>query len=88
MSNLDYLEASFSTLTMSIGSSAIMAMGLAPNPTTGEIEKNQEIAAFNIDLLLVLKEKTKNNLTSDEDNFLSNLINDLQMKYVHMKSSQ
>lgn len=76
------LEASFSMLIMSIASSAIMAMGLAPNPQTGETGKDKNMARFNIDLLLVLQEKTKGNLTSDETAFLDNLIKDLQMKFV------
>ncbi len=76
------LEASFSVLIMSVASSAIMAMGLAPNPQNGEVAKDKNMARFNIDLLLVLQEKTKGNLTGDEAKFLENLISDLQMKYV------
>ncbi|WII70544.1 DUF1844 domain-containing protein [Bdellovibrio sp. 22V] len=76
------LEASFSVLVMSIASSAIMAMGLAPHPQTGETSKDKNMARFNIDLLLVLQKKTQGNLSSDEAKFLENLISDLQMKYV------
>lgn len=76
------LEASFSVLIMSIASSAIMAMGLAPHPQSGEVSKDKNMARFNIDLLLVLQSKTKGNLSSDEAQFLENLINDLQMKFV------
>lgn len=76
------MEASLSMLIMSIASSAVMAMGLAPNPQSGEVTKDKNMARFNIDLLLVLQEKTKGNLTSDEEKFLENLVNDLQMKYV------
>lgn len=76
------LEASFSVLIMSIASSAVMAMGLAPNPQNGEVSKDKNLARFNIDLLLVLQAKTKGNLSSDEAKFLENLINDLQMKFV------
>jgi hypothetical protein len=76
------LEASFSVLIMSIASSAIMAMGLAPNPQGGEIHKDKSMARFNIDLLVVLQGKTKGNLSPEESQFLENLINDLQMKYV------
>lgn len=77
-------EPSFSTLILSIASSAAMAMGLAPNPQTQKAEKNLELARFNIDLLLLLKDKTKNNLTTDEQDFLAHLINDLQLKFVQM----
>lgn len=76
------LEASFSVLIMSVASSAVMAMGLAPNPQTGEVSKDKNLARFNIDLLLVLQAKTKGNLSNDEAKFLENLISDLQMKFV------
>lgn len=78
------LEASFSMLIMSIASSAVMAMGLAPDPQSGESQKDKNMARFNIDLLQILQEKTKNNLTQDEKQFLESLISDLQMKYVQM----
>lgn len=75
------MEASLSVLIMSIASSAVMAMGLAPDQS-GQVNKDKQMARFNIDLLLVLQEKTKNNLTSDEASFLENIISDLQLKYV------
>ncbi len=79
------MEASLSVLIMSIASSAVMAMGLAPNPQSGEIQTDKNLARFNIDLLLVLQDKTKGNLTSDESKFLNELVIDLQMKFVSMK---
>lgn len=75
-------EANFSTLILSIASSAAMALGLAPNPISSETEKNLEMARFNIDLLIVLQKKTKNNLEADEEKFLESLIRDLQLKYI------
>lgn len=77
------MKASLSALIMSIGSSALMAMGFEVDPTSDShppIDKN--MARFNIDLLIVLKEKTQNNLDEDEKILLSNLINDLQMKFI------
>lgn len=76
------MEASMSILIMSIASSAVMAMGLSPDPQTGQTSKDKEMARFNIDLLLVLQQKTKGNLSNDEAQFLENLISDLQIKYV------
>lgn len=78
-------EASMSVLMMSLASSAAMSMGLSPHPESGKLDKNKEMAKFNIDLLLVLKEKTKGNLTKDEENFLNSVVQDLQLKYVEMK---
>jgi len=80
--NLESLEASFSTLVLSIGSSAAMALGLSPNPASGEMEKDLKMARFNIDLLGVLQEKTKGNLNEDEKKFIDFMINDLQMRFV------
>jgi len=76
------LAPSLSTLMLSIGSTCIMAMGLAPNPATGKIEKDLQLARFNIDLLSMLQEKTKGNLTPEEEKFMHALINDLRMKFV------
>lgn len=76
------LEASISTLIMSIASSAAMFMGLAPDPQTGKMQTDKTMARFNIDLLLVLQDKTKNNLSADEKHFLDTLVNDLQMKFL------
>lgn len=83
MTQENKLEASLSALVMSIGSSALMAMGLSPNPITQASEENPEMAKFNIDLLMILKEKTKGNLNQEEETFLNSLIKDLQMKFVN-----
>lgn len=85
MSEQQKIEANISTLALSLGSSAAMAMGLAPNPTSGKVEKNIEIAKFNIDMLMVLKDKTKSNLTKDEEALLHRMIVDLQTKFVQVK---
>lgn len=82
---MDKMEASFSVLIMSIGSSAAVAMGLTPDPQTGKTEVDKNLARFNIDLLALLKDKTKNNLTADEQNFLDAVTSDLQMKFVQLK---
>lgn len=84
-SNHEKLEASFSMLTMSIASSALMAMGLTPDPHSGKTEVDKNVARFNIDLLHILKEKTKNNLNADEQNLLGHILQDLQMKYLQLK---
>lgn len=82
---MEKLEASFSILTMSIASSAAMALGLAPDPQSGQVSKDKNMARFNIDLLVMLQEKTKGNLNKDETQFLDSVINDLQMKFVQEK---
>ena len=79
------LEASFSTLVLSIGSSAAIALGIAPEPTSGKLMKDLNMAKLNIDLLVLLEGKTKNNLTDEETQLLSRIIADLQIKFVAEK---
>lgn len=76
------MEANFSTLVLSIGSSAAMALGLAPNPMTNKLEKDLSLARFNIDLLRMLRDKTRGNLNADEQKFIESIVTDLQMKFV------
>lgn len=77
------LPVQFSTLLLSLGSSAVLALGLEKNPQTGQYEKDIDLARFNVDMLKLLKEKTKGNLSPDEQQFLDTLINDLQLKFVY-----
>lgn len=80
---MEKMEASFSMLAMSIASSAAMAMGIAPDPSTGKTHTpDKSLARFNIDLLLMLRDKTRNNLTDEEKKFLESIIADLQIKFI------
>jgi hypothetical protein len=78
------MQASFITLAMSIASTAAMSLGLAPNPQTQKTSVDLDMARFNIDLLEILKEKTKGNLAKEEEDFMTNVTRDLKLKYVEM----
>lgn len=58
------------------------SLGKITNPMTGKIEKNLEVAKQIIEILETLKEKTKGNLTEEENRFLISTITDLQLNYV------
>jgi hypothetical protein len=64
----------FSTFLMSMASSAYCSLGLAPNPLSQKVEKNLIVAKQQIDLLEILKEKTKGNLTKDETDLMENIL--------------
>lgn len=87
MSNQD-LPCSFSTLILSMASSAILALGLEKNPHTDQYEKDLDVARFNIDMLKLLQEKTKNNLNAEEQQFLDSVVGDLQLKFVYVTQGQ
>jgi hypothetical protein len=82
------VDASFSTLILSIGSTAAMSLGLAPNHGSGKVEIDLPMARFNIDMLEMLQTKTKNNLATEETDFLKHLLHDLQLKYVEISKNK
>jgi len=71
----------FSTFINSLAASALVNLGMMHDPA-GESRKNLSLAKQTIDILGVMEEKTKNNLTDDEKNLLINLLHDLRLAYV------
>ncbi len=74
----------FITFILSLAGSVQIHLGLMPNPTDSKIEKNLPVAKQTIDLLDVLKEKTKGNLTKDEDELFEHVLFELRMKYMEL----
>jgi hypothetical protein len=79
---LPFPEIDFSTLVLSLSSSAIVHLGLVENPHTRTMERDLSLAKQTIDIIGMLKEKTKGNLTSEEQNLVENLLTDLRLKYI------
>ena len=75
-------QIEFSTFIMSLTSSAFYHLGDIADPETGKTETNLPAVHQTIDMLTMLREKTKNNLTAEENKLLEQLIYELQMKYV------
>ena len=59
-------------------------LGEMPNPITNKIEKNLKQAKFLIDTLVILRDKTKGNLSKEEDDLLNGSIYELQLRYVDL----
>ena len=78
--------ASFDLLVMTHASQAMLAMGFMPDPTTGEMVKNLKLAGHHVDMLGILEEKTKGNLTEAEAAMLENSLHQLRMAFVQAKS--
>ena len=76
--------ANFMVLINSFAMQAMVCMGVIANPMTGQQEKDFEAAKHYIDLLAVLEEKTKGNLTEEENKSLSLTLHDLRMAYVQV----
>ena len=75
-------EPDFSFFITTLALQASISLGQVPNPATNQKEENLAQAKFLIDTLGMLKEKTKGNLTTEEANFLENLLYELRMVYI------
>jgi len=78
----------FYTFVLSLGSSAFVHLGDAPHPETGEpVKPDLALAKQTIDILVMLHEKTRGNLSSEEERFMENLLADLRFRFVQRTSA-
>lgn len=80
--------ASFVNFLMSIASNAAAALGMMKDPITGERRVDPELAKHWIDILGMLKEKTRGNLASQEQQIFDGLLADLRMQFVSITSAR
>ena len=78
----------FMGLCTSLVSQAWMQMGKIKNPMSDEINIDLDGASLTIDMLAMLKEKTKGNITDDESKILDQSISELKMNYVMSKEKE
>ena len=72
----------FHTFVLSLGSSALLHLGEIENPNDGVSQKDLPLAKHTIDILVMLEEKTKGNLSSAEERLMESLLYDLRLRYV------
>lgn len=75
-------EINFTSFIFSLSTSALIQLGEVEDPFTQKKEKHLPLAKQTIDLIGMLKEKTKGNLTSEEERFIDQVLFDLRMRYV------
>jgi hypothetical protein len=83
-----HIPATFSSFVISMGSSALMLMGEQLSPQQQAVPVNLPQAKEIIDLLSMLEDKTRGNLTSDEQGVLEDMLYALRMKFVSLSSGQ
>ncbi len=79
----DLPKMDFATFVLSLSSSAMMHMGETELPGGGTVKTDLPLAQQSIDILEILQEKTKGNLTEDEANILQELLYTLRVTYVN-----
>ena len=80
--NLEQQDALFVNLVLIFQNAAMQQMGKITNPMTGKVEKNLEHARFSIDMIDMLRSKTRGNLSSDLEKLLDTTLTNLRMNYV------
>lgn len=75
-------ELNFTTFLLSLNASALVQMGMHTDPSGNTAAKNLSIAKQTIDVIAMLEEKTRGNLTDDERRLLSNILYELRLLYV------
>lgn len=78
-------KVDFSGFVLSLYSSGLVQIGKVEDPSTGEKKKDLELAKHTIDMIDMLSQKTKGNLTQDEENLLKTLLNELRIAFVGAK---
>ncbi|HPQ67706.1 MAG TPA: DUF1844 domain-containing protein [bacterium] len=72
----------FASFIISLSTSTMVYLGDLPDPVSQKVEKDLTLAKQNIDLLGMLQEKTKGNLTELEEHLLKNALYDLRLRFV------
>ena len=75
-------EMNFINFILSLSTSALIQLGEVHDPASPSVEKDLPSAKQTIDLIGMLKEKTKGNLTPDEEKVMDHILYDLRMRYV------
>ena len=74
----------FSLFLQSLAQQTLIALGVIPWPDTGVVKANLDQARETIDILTILHEKTKGNLTASEQRFFDSVLYELRVTYVKL----
>jgi hypothetical protein len=74
----------FHTFVLSLGSSALLHLGELEHPDVGAPQMDLPLAKHTIDILAMLEEKTKGNLTPAEAKLIESLLYDLRLRFVEL----
>jgi len=74
----------FSTFVLSLNTAALVHLGEIPDPITNKKQVNLTLAKQTIDTLEMLREKTKGNLSLDEEKLLQSIIYELKLKFLKL----
>ena len=84
----DLPAANFETLVSTLATQALMAMGAIADPMSGQRFLHLDLARHHIDMLNILHEKSKGNLSEEEDKLLAGTLYELRQRYIETVKAQ
>jgi hypothetical protein len=78
----------FSAFVLGLATSALIHLGVHENPDTGSNTIDLVLAHQSIDVLSLLREKTRGNLTAEEDQLFGSVLSDLQLRFVEKSNTK
>jgi uncharacterized protein DUF1844 len=78
-------QTMFTEFLMGVASSAFIYLGMVEHPATGRRQVDLGAAKESIDMLAMLRDKTKGNLTRGEEKFFEDLLSDLHLQYISIR---
>jgi hypothetical protein len=79
-------KVDFSGFILSLYSSGLVQLGKVEDPITGKKNKDLLLARHSIDMMAMLEEKTRGNLSDEESNLLRSILSDMRMAFVAASS--
>lgn len=80
--------ASLDMLITTLATEVLVALGAVPHPATGQTQVHRNQAQFLIDTIDVLRQKTKGNLTPDEQQMIESVLHQLRMVFLETAGAQ
>ena len=83
----DLPQMDFASFVMMLTNNVMVFLGQVPNPMSQQPQVDLGQAKHTIDIIMMLREKTRGNLTDEEERFLQELLPQLQMAYVQARQN-
>ena len=81
-------QLTFSAFVLGLASSALIHLGVHQNPETGAVSIDLTLARQSIDVLAMLREKTRGNLSTEEEQLCSSVLADLRLRFVEKSNTR
>jgi hypothetical protein len=75
-------QVDFTAFLFGLASTVMIHLGSTPHPETGKVKRDLSLARETLDLLGMLREKTRGNLNVDEERVFEKLLADLRLQFV------